>query len=211
MHTQLIAGLVLTLSLGMIPDVQGSQSSKEQINKARCIEVSLEKGAPHKKRLRRCYEKYTQRLIKDYRRTKEHRGSGFDQDMRFGGCDPYFSIRGVPPVSNPDFDANPALSKSCLERFQKRLIPYGKKVANCYASLAKGTVPLPKLKKGKLLVELEVGIDGVARQIVLTEPTALDGHVVGCVVRELCGFWAAPPPGGKPFYLELPFTFKKPK
>ena len=211
MHSGWRLGLALSLSLGVSHVAHGSESAKERINKAQCIQLSLEKGAPHKKSLRRCYEKHTRQLMKDYRRTKDHRGSGFDLDMRFGNCAPHFSIRRVPPVGNAEFDDTPEFSKSYLERFQKRLIPYGKKVADCYASLAKGVVPLPKLKKGKLMVELEVGIDGVARQVVLTEPTSLDGHVVGCVVRELCGFWASPPPGGKSFFLELPFTFKKPK
>ena len=117
----------------------------------------------------------------------------------------------MPTLDDSTASEEPKLSKSYLERFQKRLIPYGKKVADCYGSLAKGVLDLAKFKKGKLFVELEIGSDGLARQVVLTEKTKLDGYVVGCVVRELCGFWASPPPGGKSFYLELPFSFKKPK
>ena len=180
-------------------------------SKAACIETSIKLGAPRQKKLAKCYGDYADRLSKKIARSKKQRGSGFDQDLRTSACQSRFSISEVPSFDDSDVAEEPKLSKSYLERFQKRLIPYGKKVADCYSSLAQGTLALSKFKKGKLLVELEIGSDGMARQVVLTEKTKLDGYVVGCVVRELCGLWASPPPGGKSFYLELPFSFKKPK
>jgi hypothetical protein len=178
---------------------------------AQCIATSLRLGAPKEKKLAQCYKAHGQKLARIKAKTRSHRGQGFDANFRASPCAPYLAINRVPSFDGPDDAEDPKLSKSYLERFQKRLIPYGKRIADCYGSLAKSVVPLKQLKKGRLLVEIEVGRDGQARQVVLVEDTKLDGHVTGCVVRELCGFWASPPPGGKSFYLELPFTFKKPK
>lgn len=178
-----------------------------------CIARSLQLGAPSAKKTAQCYERQASRFQSKYQKSKNRKGKGLDDELRFRKCSEYFEIDQVPDVSaGDDFDTPSILSKSYVERFQKRLIPFGGKVAACHADLARQKiVPFDKLKNGSLVVELEIGTDGHVRQVILVEKTGLNPFVPGCVVRELCGLSVSPPPSGKKFYLELPFRFKKPK
>jgi len=175
-----------------------------------CIAQSLKLGNPGLLKAQQCFEKEAQHYAQIKRSQKNTLGRGLDAQLRSSACPSYFSIDKVPRIDEAGDETESKLTKSYLERFQKRLIPYGKNVAECYTSLAKNTLKPSQFKKGRVVVELEVASTGRAKQVILTEKTTLDGHVAGCVVRELCGLWASPPPGGS-FYLELPFNFKKPK
>ena len=184
---------------------------RTQQKKSACIAQSVKLGSPQQKKLIRCYERQASRLQSKYQKSKKRKGKGLDEELRFRKCAEYFEIKQVPEVSSgDDFDTPSNLSKSYIERFQKRLIPYGSKVASCHVDLAKEKiVSISDLKKGSLVVELELGSDGHVRQVILVEKTNLNSFVSGCVVRELCGLWTSPPPSGKKFYLELPFRFKQ--
>ena|GEM_PF-4085324 len=207
--------LIALLSLGIWFHFSnaGANELRSQQKKSACITQSLKLGAPHLKKQIQCYERQTKHLQSKYRKSKKRKGKGLDEELRFPKCSGYFEITKVPDVSvGDDFDGPSNLSKSYIERFQKRLIPFGSRVAACHVGLAKeNVVSLSQLTKGSLVVELEVGIDGHVRQVILVEKTRLHALVPGCVVRELCGLRVSPPPSGKKFYLELPFRFNKPK
>ena len=211
MSRLLIAFLALGISL-LLNDARANGLRIQQ-KKSACITQSLKLGAPQLKKQIRCYERQSEHLQSKYRKSKKRKGKGLDEELRFPKCSEYFEITHVPDVSaGDDFDSPSNLSKSYIERFQKRLIPFGSRVAACHVDLAKeNIVSLNQLTKGSLVAELEVGSDGHVRQVVLVEKTLLNAFVPGCVVRELCSLRVSPPPSGKKFYLELPFRFNQPK
>ena len=201
----LIAGMFAFL---LVPASASASQVAKAYARSSCIALSLKLGSRSEPKTQACYEKDAKHLAREKLRRRNRKGRGLDALLRSNTCSPHFRIDQVPDFDDTENETDHMPSKSFLKRFQKRLIPFGKRVADCYVSLAQGRLKTNQFKKGRLVVELEIDRFGHAKQVVLTEAIQLNPHVAGCVIRELCGFWGSAPASGR-FYLELPFSFKK--
>lgn len=206
---QFRAGLIAGMfALSLVPSSASASEIANAYARSSCIALSLKLGSRSESKTQICYEKNAKHLAREKRSRRNRKGRGLDALLRSNTCSAHFRIDQVPEFDDSANETDHTPSKSFLKRFQKRLIPFGKRVADCYVALAKGRLKANQFRKGRLVVELEINRFGRAKQVVLTEATKLNPHVAGCVIRELCGFWGSAPASGR-FYLELPFSFKK--
>lgn len=208
-----LRGLLLIACAGTPALAAGlADRGKDTAAHARCIARSIESGKPADPTdAGACWKKAADALDAALAVKGTAAGSKLAAAVRFAStCGKALEFSKPPPFDDaPSTEDGWAPDAAYFQTFIQLMPPRGEAVARCYADLQKAPGAARTLKGGRITVELTMAPTGRAAEVVLVETTGVSGVVVMCVVDALCGLSAKP--AKKTFYIELPFSFEKPK
>jgi len=179
---------------------------------ARCVARSVDIGKPmDPTKAGACWKKSADALDAALS-AKKKSTTKLAAALRFAGtCSKALDFGKLPPDDGPapDEGAEFTPKPEYFEKFVKLMPARGKAVAQCWADLQDARRSSGNLNGGNVVVELAVARSGRAREVVLLETTGVSGIAVTCVVDALCALEAKPTK--RAFYVELPFSFTKPR